>query len=372
DGDLIKKFKGIREIWVEWFVPGGACEPIGIRGEQIVRELLKGSKHPEKVLSLLTTSTKKSFSRRELEELLRIAIEVKKGAGKVKLLEGHAKKWFWLHNNYSKSEMLGAEKFEGDWNTIFSNYPDPEKYLGELESSGRAMAREKEQMIQEMSFNKEQRRLIEVLDIHAWYQDYRKEWTMVMLHYLDLILNEIAKRKSMGLGDLRWLLADEILNAFDGADYSDLIEKRKKHSFFVWEKEQFGEFAGEAAKEKERSILRKVKNAKEIVEIPGNIANRGLVRGIARVTMSPDEAKHLKKGEILVTSMTSPDFISAIKKAAAIVTNEGGILCHAAIVSREFGIPCIVGTGIATKTIKDGEFIEVDGNHGFVRILKGE
>jgi pyruvate,water dikinase len=86
--------------------------------------------------------------------------------------------------------------------------------------------------------------------------------------------------------------------------------------------------------------------------------------------MNSSEAKHLTKGEILVTSMTSPDFISAIKKAAAIVTNEGGILCHAAIVSREFGIPCIVGTGIATKSIKNGDLIEVDANHGFVRILK--
>ena len=68
--------------------------------------------------------------------------------------------------------------------------------------------------------------------------------------------------------------------------------------------------------------------------------------------------------------MTSPDFIAGIKKAAAIVTNEGGILCHAAIVSREFGIPCIVGTKTATRLIKTGDLIEVDGNHGFVRIIK--
>ena len=68
--------------------------------------------------------------------------------------------------------------------------------------------------------------------------------------------------------------------------------------------------------------------------------------------------------------MTTPDFVTAMKRAAAIVTNEGGILCHAAVVSREFGIPCVVGTKIATKAIRTGDFIEVDGNKGIIRILK--
>lgn len=65
--------------------------------------------------------------------------------------------------------------------------------------------------------------------------------------------------------------------------------------------------------------------------------------------------------------MTSPDFVPLMKKAKAIVTDEGGLSCHAAIVSREMGLPCVIGTKNATKVFKDGDMIEVDANKGFVR-----
>ena len=68
--------------------------------------------------------------------------------------------------------------------------------------------------------------------------------------------------------------------------------------------------------------------------------------------------------------MTRPDYIVAMKKAGAIVTNEGGITCHAAIVSRELGIPCVIGTKHATKILKNGDFIEVDADNGIIRILE--
>ena len=68
--------------------------------------------------------------------------------------------------------------------------------------------------------------------------------------------------------------------------------------------------------------------------------------------------------------MTIPDFLPAMKKAVAFVTDEGGILCHAAIVAREFKKPCIVGTKFATKILKDGDYVEVDANNGVVRLLE--
>ena len=68
--------------------------------------------------------------------------------------------------------------------------------------------------------------------------------------------------------------------------------------------------------------------------------------------------------------MTRPEFIPLIRKAAAIVTDAGGILCHAAIVAREMKKPCIVGTKVATKAFKDGDLVEVDANKGVVKILK--
>jgi phosphoenolpyruvate synthase/pyruvate phosphate dikinase len=69
---------------------------------------------------------------------------------------------------------------------------------------------------------------------------------------------------------------------------------------------------------------------------------------------------YLLQGNILVCPMTLPDYVPAMKKARAIITNEGGITCHAAIISRELKIPCIVGTKIATQVLKDGDRVEVD------------
>ena len=74
----------------------------------------------------------------------------------------------------------------------------------------------------------------------------------------------------------------------------------------------------------------------------------------------------MEKDDILVTSMTRPEFVPIMKMAAGIVTDEGGLTCHAAIVSRELGIPCIVGTQIATRSLKDGDRVEVNANHGLI------
>ncbi len=93
----------------------------------------------------------------------------------------------------------------------------------------------------------------------------------------------------------------------------------------------------------------------------------GLASGAARLLSSLDEAEKLGAGDVLVTHMTSPDWVPLMRKAAAIVTDSGGMTCHAAIVSRELGIPCVVGTGDATKALRDGELVTVDATHGVIR-----
>ena len=92
--------------------------------------------------------------------------------------------------------------------------------------------------------------------------------------------------------------------------------------------------------------------------------------GKVRIALTPKDSNDLVVGEILVTSMTSPDYVPAMRRSAAIITNEGGLLSHAAIMSREFGKPCIVGTKVATKLLKNCDMVEVDANNGIVRILK--
>ena len=86
--------------------------------------------------------------------------------------------------------------------------------------------------------------------------------------------------------------------------------------------------------------------------------------------MSWTDTVEINEGDILVTGMTNPQIIPMLKKASAIVTDEGGIICHAAIISRELKKPCIVGTKNATQILKDGDLVEVDANNGIVRIIK--
>ena len=95
-------------------------------------------------------------------------------------------------------------------------------------------------------------------------------------------------------------------------------------------------------------------------------ASPGMGMGNVRIIRTPEGIREMQKGEILVTEMTTPDFVPAMKKAAAIVTDTGGMTSHAAIVSRELGVPCVVGTQNATKVLKDGQEVSVDGSHGIV------
>ncbi len=103
-------------------------------------------------------------------------------------------------------------------------------------------------------------------------------------------------------------------------------------------------------------------------ELTGMAGSRGKVTGPARVVHSIEHAAALKPGEILVAAFTLPSWTPFFASAAAVVTNVGGILCHAAVVAREYGIPAVVGTQRATLAIKEGQLIEVDGDAGIVRL----
>jgi pyruvate,water dikinase len=92
----------------------------------------------------------------------------------------------------------------------------------------------------------------------------------------------------------------------------------------------------------------------------------GSASGAARVLSTLDDAANLNDGDVLVTHMTSPDWLPLLRRAAAVVTDSGGMTCHAAIVSRELGIPCVVGTGEATRKLRDGEIVTVDATRGVV------
>jgi pyruvate,water dikinase len=135
----------------------------------------------------------------------------------------------------------------------------------------------------------------------------------------------------------------------------------------------------EWAKDRKKIFIvqtRPVTTIKEVTEVTPEIkapvlltgapASPGMASGPVKIVPEPSQIDKVKMGNILVAEMTTPDFVPAMKRAAAIVTDRGGRTAHAAIVSRELGIPCVVGTGQATTTLTDGQIVTVDGSRGKV------
>lgn len=169
------------------------------------------------------------------------------------------------------------------------------------------------------------------------------------------------------LGDLSSVLRTEEILA-EKTPLKVELEKRYKGYFFGSNRLFAGATKAQTAKKFGIHFVEEV--VKKTKQLKGNIAQMGIARGYVRRLMGHRQIHLLQEGEVLVSPMTIPDFLPAMKKAVAFVTDEGGILCHAAIVAREMQKPCIVGTKFATEMFKDGDFVEVDANKGIVTLLK--
>lgn len=145
------------------------------------------------------------------------------------------------------------------------------------------------------------------------------------------------------------------------------LQARSRGYGLVWQKGRIMVKIGKEYKQYLSAVAERIEN---MSKIKGIGVAPGLVRGRVRVAPNVFTLGKVKKGDILVTVVTHPDYLPAMRRARAIVTDEGGLISHAAIVCRELGIPCIVGTKIATKVLKDDDLVEVDAQKGTVRKIK--
>jgi phosphohistidine swiveling domain-containing protein len=194
--------------------------------------------------------------------------------------------------------------------------------------------------------------------------------------YLTKILGILTNQFDITDEDLRLYSKKDILSLFDGTRISESILKNRKSAYVMIGGKTLTCIEGEEA----GLIVARFNMALHEFhqEFKGQIANKGIVRGRAKVIIADygnfDGLKNImesmSKGDILIAETTSPELMPACSRASAIVTNQGGMMSHAAIVSREMEIPCIVGTGNATDLVKDGDLVEVDADNGVVRILE--
>ncbi len=152
------------------------------------------------------------------------------------------------------------------------------------------------------------------------------------------------------------------------ANYANKIEEHYK-----WPQDiEWAIEGGQVYIVQSRPVTTVEKEIKEVREIDapelfkGLAASPGIASGTVKIIYKLEDLSKIKKGDVLVTRMTNPDMVVTMQKASAIVTDEGGLTCHAAIISREVGVPAVVGTRIATQRLKDGQTITVDGRNGII------
>lgn len=197
--------------------------------------------------------------------------------------------------------------------------------------------------------------------------------------YFIPLFEEIAKRAKENIYNLqKYYLIEEVGDLLLKKKKINKQEMEKRNKCFVglWKNGKASYYSGDKAEEIAKQELGPLYKISATNELKGTSANPGNFSGIVHVLYAGnmenvrEVRKSFKKGEILITEMTQPNIMDIASKAGAIVTDEGGMLSHAAIISRELKIPCIVGTHFATTLIKSGDKIEVDANKGIVKILK--
>ncbi len=209
---------------------------------------------------------------------------------------------------------------------------------------------------------------------------FKDEMSTFVVPYVKFALiefwNQMAARLGISLEDLEQLHIDEMgfLIKMPKKDVMSLVKNRRKFtSYFHLSHSDLQIKEGESAEkdfaELEDQYVEKHDSNQDGV-IVGKTGNAGKVTGKVQIIHSASALDEFAGGNILVTSYTAPEFVPIMKKAAGVITDTGGITSHAAIVSRELGIPCVVGAKIATQMLKDGDFVEVDATAGTVRILK--
>lgn len=176
-------------------------------------------------------------------------------------------------------------------------------------------------------------------------------------------MKKFAKRKKLRFAEISSLTHVEIKSLYDNkkikrkintGNFNYIVEKGKTKISFV---------------KKLNNKIQRLGTIKNInfISAKGTIACRGYARGRARIVASVADCKRVRLGDILIAPETTPDFIAAMQRAAAFVTDQGGITSHAAIIAREMNKPCIVGTKRGTSIFHDGEMIEVDAHKGRIK-----
>ena len=317
--------------------------------EDKLKKIIKNKSDLSSVMEILTAPETISFYQEEEINLL-----------ETDNLKKHKEKYFWIGNSYHGAKTLSLNFFKKRKRDINPEIrKNIEKHLKEIKQK-------KKETISKYKPSKEIVNIAKAICEGISWQDERKKHIFTYIHYKDLFLKDVVRRYNLPIRFLENYSLHEIIRT---KEINSLIKRRVSILGFIVDTDIKKLSEKESTYYWKKYVEGKVK--KNIKKIKGVIASQGknkIIKGKIKIVLDPQD-KNFKTGDILVAPMTSPEYVFLMKKSMAIITDAGGLTSHAAIVSRELKIPCIVNTKIATKVLKDGDLVEVDANKGTIKKL---
>jgi len=339
----------------------------------------------QEIINLLSHPDEESYFTKERKDFLNLSLYVlkrreKKEKGealknklfKQKVID-YIKKYFWMKTDfYSAIEITPEIVYKDILNEIKeNNISSIEKELKKFEISFKKISDKKKEILSKIKLSPADKKDIKFAQLMTYWCDTRKEQYMKGFYYLLMVLRDIAQKFNLDYHTIAMHSVDEVRELLKNNKKlkKKEIQRRDNGVFVIYEySNKYTCYYHPFSKKMLEIAIRYDKRK----EISGKVANKSkerFVKGVIKIITDPAKEK-LNKDEILVTSMTRVEFVPIIIKAKAIITDEGGIASHAAIVSREIGIPCIIGTKVATKVLKNGDYVEIDTEKGVVRKIK--
>jgi len=314
---------------------------------------------------------KKTFETAYQEDLYRLSIDILNNpTQEAQKIRAFHRSWAWISMDDYPYEALS----ENDIRRLVDEQITREQPKSALESylfNQKRITKKADQCLRSLFLSREEKQKVYVLQMYIWLRTERLKTIRQAFFYTKPYILEIGRRAGVSEEELYLFLPSEICT---------FLKKNKLPSKYVLSKRKEGYvmalidgknrlYAGKHwVKQFEK--LMGLENGRAVPVLHGSSACLGKACGHVKVIFSKEEVGKIQQGDVLVTSMTTPDYVIAMRRASAIVTDEGGVTCHAAIVAREMNIPCVIGTGNATQVLKDGDIVQVDANEGIVHILK--
>lgn len=315
-------------------------------------------------------------------DLLRVAVAVQKAKKNQsrtvmvkRLLVKHLERYSWLKNpNLYENVSISQEELETRLKELVRQ--NIQQKIRHIEKVHHGNERYYRYLRQRHTFPSDLQRWVALLREFIFLRTYTTEAADRLFYWArQTLFREVARRYHLSEQDIVSMTGDEIdrMLRLNRKVPAKTLRDRRMAFAAVWQHGKATLYAGKSAKRiiaRYSSMVRKTQSRQLNSELHGSTAHPGKVRGRVRVLHSYKEVGTLRRGDILVVSMTTPDYIMAMERAAAFVTDEGGITCHAAIIAREMDKPCVIGVRTATRVLKTGDLVEVDAAHGVVKILR--